>query len=149
MCIRDRYTIAQIERVKHLKPKFSEYGNVSKLSYHFQRDIQLGVYTQGIKTIEEFLILVTQSENISKGKNTQHWEPKHTNHHYNYHRDDKTSIQNATQNRDNNYKINYTPPIHNTTTRTATETERMNTAKQRGEGHQVMKTELHLSLIHI
>ena len=85
---------------------------------------------------------MTQSENISKGKNTQHWEPKHTNHHYNYHHDDKTSIQNATQNRDN-YKINYTQPIHNTTMHTATETERMNAGKQRGEGHQVMKTELH------
>ena len=73
----------QIERVKHRKPKFTEYKIVSKLSSHFQRDIQLAIYTQGIKTIDEFLILVTQSENISKGKNTQHCEPTHTNYHHN------------------------------------------------------------------
>ena len=30
------------------------------------------------------------------------------------------------------YKINYSPSIYNTTTRTATETERINTAKQQG-----------------
>ena len=45
----EQYTIAQIECVKHLKPKFAEHEIVSKLSYHFQRDIQLAVYTQGIK----------------------------------------------------------------------------------------------------
>ena len=67
MCIRDR-----IERVKHLKPKFSEYEIISKLSYNFQKNIQLAVNTQGIKTIEKFLILVTQSDNITRGENTQH-----------------------------------------------------------------------------
>ena len=36
------------------------------------------------------------------------------------------------KNRDN-YNINYTPLVHNTTTRTAVETERVSTAKQRGE----------------
>ena len=51
---------------------------------------------------------MTQSENINKGKNTQHWELKHTNHHYNYHRDDKKSIQNTTP-------VSYThlKPIYN------------------------------------
>ena len=99
MCIRDRYTIAQIERVKHLKPKFSEYEIISKLAYHFLRDIQLAVCTQGIKTVEEFLILVTQAENITQGSNTKHNVQPHVN--YNY----------------DNYNANYKPQMHNTHTR--------------------------------
>ena len=87
MCIRDRYTIAQIERVEHLKPKFSEYEIISKLSYHFQKNIHLAVYTQGIKTIEEFLIPVTQSENITCGENTQHNHQPHVNYNHNHSRD--------------------------------------------------------------
>ena len=47
----EQYTIAQIERVKHLKPRFSEYEIISKLSYLFHKNIQLAVYTQGIKTV--------------------------------------------------------------------------------------------------
>ena len=66
--------------MKHFKPKFSEYEIISKLSYHFQKNIQLAGYTQGIKTIEEFLILVTQSENITRGENKQHNYQSHGNH---------------------------------------------------------------------
>ena len=61
---------------------------------------------------------------------------------YKYHHSDKTPIPNTMHNRDN-YKMHYTPPVHNTTTRTATDTERVNTAKQRVESDQLMKTELH------
>ena len=75
-----QYTIAQIERMKHLKPKFSEYKIISKLSYHFSRDIQLAVYAQGIKTVEEILILVTQAENIKQGSNTKHYVQPHVNY---------------------------------------------------------------------
>ena len=75
-----QYTIAQIGKVKHLKPKFSEYEIISKLSYHFPRDIQLTVYTQGIKTVEEFLILVIQAENITQGSNTKHYIQPHGNY---------------------------------------------------------------------
>ena len=81
--------------MKHLKPKFSEYEIISKLSYHFPRDIQLAVYTQGIKTVEEFLILVTQAENITQGSSTKHYVQPHVN--YN----------------NNNYNANYKPQLHN------------------------------------
>ena len=50
MCIRDS-----------LRPSFTEHELVLKLSYHFDRHIRLAVYTQGVKTIEELLILVMQS----------------------------------------------------------------------------------------
>ena len=84
---------------------------------------------------------MTPSENISKGKNTQHCEPTHTNYHHNYNRSDKPPIRNTTQNRDN-YNIKYTPPVHTTTTLTAIDTGQANTAKQRGECDQLVKTEL-------
>ena len=107
----EQYTIAQTERVKHLKPKFFKYEIVSKLSYHFHRDIQLAVYTQGIKTIEQFLILVTQSQNINKSNTAPHYQQRRINYHNNYERDDK-------QNRDN-YRRNFTPPAHNVKQHTA------------------------------
>lgn len=56
----EQYAIAQIEQVKHLQSRFTEYELVILLAYHFNHNIQLAVYTQGIKIIEEFLILITQ-----------------------------------------------------------------------------------------
>ena len=50
----------------------------------FQKNMQLALYTKGIKTIEEFLILVTQSENITCSENTQHNYQPHGNQNYNY-----------------------------------------------------------------
>ena len=107
----EQYAIAQIERVKHLKPKFSEYEIVSKLYYHFHRDIQLAVYTQGVKTIEQFLVLVTQSQNINKSNTSPHNQQTRINYHASYDRSDKARERHDTQNRDN-YRRNFTPPAH-------------------------------------
>lgn len=60
----DEYVIQQVERSKHLKPQFTEHELVWKLSYHFSREIRTAVYIQGIKTVDELLILVSQSENL-------------------------------------------------------------------------------------
>lgn len=79
----ENYAIRHIEKCKHLQPKFTQYEIISKLAYHFNRNIQLAVFTQGIKSIEQFLILITQLENINK-HNTS--EPQNTdNFKSNYH----------------------------------------------------------------
>ena len=57
--------------------------------------------TQGIKTIEEFLKLITQSENITRGENTQHNYQPHGNHNYNH----------------NHSSYNYKPPTQHTQNR--------------------------------
>ena len=59
-----RVLIQLVESSKHLRPKFRENELMLKLAYHFNCDIRLAVYTQGIKTIEELLILLTQSEHM-------------------------------------------------------------------------------------
>lgn len=53
-----------VERSKHLRPTFTQHELVLKLAHHFQRDIRLGIYRQGIKTVEDLLILLTQSEHM-------------------------------------------------------------------------------------
>ena len=42
----------------------SEAEMVNKLAHHFSRGIQIAVITQGIKTIEELLLLLTKWENV-------------------------------------------------------------------------------------
>ena len=37
---------------------------VLKLAHHFHRDIRLAIYTQGIKTVEDLIILLMQSEHV-------------------------------------------------------------------------------------
>ena len=113
----EQYAIAQIERVKHLRPKFSEYEIVSKLSYHFHRDIQLAVYTQSFKTIEQFLKHITPSQNINKSNTSPHNQQTRINYHA-YDRSDKARERDDTQNRDN-YKRNYTPPTYSVKQNTA------------------------------
>ena len=39
-----------------------------KLAFHFNQDVRLAVYAQGVKTIEELLILLSQSEHIGNTK---------------------------------------------------------------------------------
>ena len=53
-----------MERSKNLRPTFSQHELVLQLEHHFHRDIRLAIYSQGIKTIEELLILLAQSEHI-------------------------------------------------------------------------------------
>ena len=79
------------ETLKTIKDDSSEIINIregyeikSKQSYLVYKNIQLTVYTQDIKTIEEFLILVTQSENITRGENTQHNYQPHVNYNENH-----------------------------------------------------------------
>ena len=84
---------------------------MSKLCYHFHRDILLAVYTQGVKTTEQFLIVVTQSQNINKSNTSPHNQHTRINYHASYDRSDKAREGDDTQNRDN-YRRNYTPPTH-------------------------------------
>ena len=51
------YIIQLVERCKHLTPSFMEHELVLKLSYYFDRHIRLAAYIQGVKIIEELLIL--------------------------------------------------------------------------------------------
>ena len=56
-----------MERSKYLRPTFAPFTQhelVLKLAHHFHRDIRLAIYTQGIKTVEDLLILLTQSEHM-------------------------------------------------------------------------------------
>lgn len=68
----EQYTIVKVEKHKHLTPKFTEYELIYKLVYRFHSNIQLAVYTQGTKSIDEFLKLITQSENITLGENKKY-----------------------------------------------------------------------------
>ena len=58
------YIIQQVERAKHLTPAFSEVDIVTKLAYHFSHNIRVAAFTQGIRTVDELLILVSQSETV-------------------------------------------------------------------------------------
>ena len=60
----ENYLIQQVERAKHLTPAFSEIDIVTKLAYHFNHNIRVAVFTQGIRTVDELLILVSQSETV-------------------------------------------------------------------------------------
>lgn len=60
----EEYTIQLVEQMKHLQPPFSENELVLKLAYHFNREIRLAAYTQGVKTIEELLVLISQSVSL-------------------------------------------------------------------------------------
>ena len=60
----ENYIIQQVERAKHLTPAFSEIDIVTKLAYHFNHNIRVAVFTQGIRTVDELLILVSQSETV-------------------------------------------------------------------------------------
>ena len=57
MCIRDRgitpenYIIQQVERAKYLTPAFSEVDIVTKLAYHFNHNIPVAAFTQGIRCL--------------------------------------------------------------------------------------------------
>lgn len=54
----EKYIIKQVEKCKHLIPALSEYEIVLKLVYHFNKNFGLAIYTQGIKEIEDMLVLV-------------------------------------------------------------------------------------------
>ena len=60
----ENYIIQQVERAKHLTPVFAEIDIVTKLAYHFNHNIRVAVFTQGIRTVDELLILVSQSETV-------------------------------------------------------------------------------------
>ena len=58
MCIRDR------AKAKHLEPEISEAEIINKLAHHFNRGVQVAVIRQGIKTLEELVLLLTKWENV-------------------------------------------------------------------------------------
>jgi uncharacterized protein YukE len=58
----ESYVIQHVERAKHLKPVFSEAEIVLKLAYHFNRHLRIAIFTQGIQTVDDLLLLVSQSE---------------------------------------------------------------------------------------
>ena len=60
----ENYIIQQVERAKHLTPAFSAVDIVTKLAYHFIHNIRVAAFTQGIRTVEELLILISQSETV-------------------------------------------------------------------------------------
>lgn len=45
----DEHIVQQVEGRRQLHPIFADHELVLKLSCHFMRDIQVAVYTQGIK----------------------------------------------------------------------------------------------------
>ena len=49
----ENYIIQQVERAKHLTPAMSEIDIVTKLAYHFNYNIRVAVFTQGIRTVDE------------------------------------------------------------------------------------------------
>ena len=61
---REAYVIVIVARAKHLKPKLTDSELVNKLSYHFDRDINVAVMTRGTTTIEELLLMLAQWEKI-------------------------------------------------------------------------------------
>ena len=60
----ENYIIQQVERAKHLTTAFSEVDIVTKLAYHFNHNIRVAAFTQGIRTVDELLILISQSETV-------------------------------------------------------------------------------------
>lgn len=60
----DEYVIMLVERSKHLRPALTQKELVIKLANHFSRNIQLAIHVQGIATIEDLLILLTQMEGV-------------------------------------------------------------------------------------
>lgn len=73
----EKYIIQKMEQYIHLKPPMSEEEIIGKLSQHFSKTIRVAAYTQGIKTLDELLLLVAQSvtyiaEDASHGKVEKH-----------------------------------------------------------------------------
>ena len=61
----EEYVVVQlIERSKYLRSTFTRHELVLKLTHHFHRDRRFASNTQGIKTIEDLLILLSQSEHM-------------------------------------------------------------------------------------
>lgn len=57
----EKYIIQKMEQYIHLKPPMTEEEIIGKLSQHFSKTIRVAAYTQGIKTLDELLLLVAQS----------------------------------------------------------------------------------------
>ena len=61
---KEKYLIQLVSKAKYLEPPMSEAEIVNKLAHHFSHGIQILVITQGIKRIEELLLLLTKWENV-------------------------------------------------------------------------------------
>ena len=61
---KEKYLIQLVAKAKHLEPVVAEAEIVSKLAHHFNRGIQVAVITQGIKTLEDLLLLIAKWENV-------------------------------------------------------------------------------------
>ena len=92
--------------------------NIIAVSYTHLDVYKRQVYTQGVKTIEQFLILVTKSQNINKSNTSPHNQKTRINYHASYDCSDKPRERDDTQNRDN-YRRNYTQPTHSVKQHTA------------------------------
>ena len=57
---KESYVIQLISRAKYLEPILTEPDMVNKLAHHFGRGIQVAVTTQGVKSLEELLLLLTK-----------------------------------------------------------------------------------------
>ena len=60
----EKYLIQLVANAKHLEPEMSEAEFVNKMVHHFSRGIQVAVITQGIKTLEELLLLLRKWESV-------------------------------------------------------------------------------------
>lgn len=57
----EQYIIQQMERAIHLRPLMTEEEIVTKLAQHFSKAVKLAAFTQGVKTLDELLLLISQS----------------------------------------------------------------------------------------
>ena len=58
----EQYSINLISRIKYLQPQFTEYEIIQKIAYHFPRHIRDAIFVQGLQSIEQFLVVLTQAQ---------------------------------------------------------------------------------------
>ena len=66
---KENYLMQLISRAKYLEPEVTEAEVVNKLAPHFGHGIQITVITQGVKSLEELLLLLTKWDNVDNPSN--------------------------------------------------------------------------------
>ena len=71
---KENHLIQLISRAKYLEPEVTEAEMVSKLAHHFGCGIQIDVITQGVKSLQELLLLLTKWDNVDNPSNNSNSE---------------------------------------------------------------------------
>lgn len=66
---KETYVIQLVSKAKFLEPEIAESDLMDKIAHHFGRSLQIAVLTQGIKTVEEMLLLLSKWDNVDIGIN--------------------------------------------------------------------------------